>query len=115
MRPRSVLSIVLVCSAFAGLARADDKAKPKPSAARSVSECIDVKTEAIYSGYGYDHHVHLRNGCDKSVRCEVTTSSNPEPTTVTLTKSEEQDVLMFRGSPASEVSATTKCVAADES
>ena len=116
MRLRA-LFIVLACSAVASIASADDSAgkkggtKPKPSP--GVSECVEVRTEAIFSGYGYDHHVILRNGCDKTVRCEVTTNSNPEPTTVTLEKNEQQDIVMFRGSPASEVSATTKCVAVE--
>jgi hypothetical protein len=43
------------------------------------------------------------------VRCEVTTNANPEPTTVTLAKGEHQDIVMFRSSPASEVSANVKC------
>jgi hypothetical protein len=72
-----------------------------------------VRTEALYIAYGYDHHVHLTNGCDKAARCEVTTNSNPQPTTVTLAKGEHQDVVMFRGSPASAVNAKVKCKAAD--
>jgi hypothetical protein len=118
MRLRALIAIALACSAFAATASADGTskkgAKSKPKASQSPSECVAVRTEAIYAAYGYDHHVYLRNGCDKAVRCEVTTNSNPEPTTVTLQKSESQDIVMFRGSPASELSANTKCAALDD-
>lgn len=103
------LLIALVCtSALLSSASADDSEAPtkKPS---DVSKCVKVKTEALYVPYGYDHHVHLTNGCDKAVRCEVTTNANPEPTTATLAKGEHQDIVMFRGSPASAVTANVKC------
>lgn len=112
------LSGALACAAVMSLASASaqskgGKDKPAgPPAKADVSKCVEVRAEAIYGAYGYDHHVYLRNGCDKTVRCEVTTSSNPEVTTVTVAVGETQDVVMFRGSPASEVSATAKCAAA---
>lgn len=109
---RSLLIALLSCFAFAASTRADDSEKPSGSKPTDVSKCVEVRTEALYIVYGYDHHVHLTNGCDKAVRCEVTTNSNPQPTTVTLAKGEHQDVVMFRGSPASAVNAKVKCKAA---
>lgn len=115
MRLRALL-IVLGCAGLVSVASADDGApkKGRKSKPGSVSECVSVETQAIYGAYGYDHHVILHNGCDKTVRCEVTTSSNPDATTVTLVKNQTQDLLMFRASPAREVSANVKCVPADD-
>jgi hypothetical protein len=116
MRLRSSVTVALCSLLFAVVASAQGgskKAKP-PAAKADVSKCVSVRTEAIYGAYGYDHHVHVHNGCDKAVRCEVTTNSNPEVTTVILGKGETQDVVMFRGSPASELSANTKCSAIDD-
>lgn len=114
MRLRSLLLMLLSCTAFAAsAARADDSEKPSGGKSADVSECVAVRTEALFIVYGYDHHVHVTNGCDKAVRCEVTTSSNPDPTTVVLAKGEHQDIVMFRSSPASAVNAKVKCKAAD--
>jgi hypothetical protein len=111
---RSLLALFLSCAALtASTASADDSEKPKSGKPADVSQCVAVRTEALYIVYGYDHHVHVTNGCDKAVRCEVTTSSNPDPTTITLAKGEHQDVVMFRSSPASAVNAKVKCKAAD--
>lgn len=107
-RSRRLLMALIACAALCSGASADDGERPgKPPS--DVSKCVKVRTEALYIAYGYDHHVHLTNGCDKAVRCEVTTSSNPQPTTVTLAAGEHQDIVMFRGSPASEVNANVKC------
>ena len=70
------------------------------------------RTEARYSGYGYDHVVHVTNGCDKAKVCTVTTSSNPEATNVTVEPTKTESVVMFRGSPAREFTATANCNAA---
>lgn len=108
---RALFLALAMCSAFVSLVSADDSEQPGNGKPSDVSKCVAVRTEALYIPYGYDHHVHLTNGCDKAVRCEVTTSSNPEPTTVTLAKGEHQDIVMFRGSPASAVNAKVKCKA----
>lgn len=105
----STLLITSVASAGDG-----DGSKKGGKSKADVSKCVSVRTEAIYGAYGYDHHVHLHNGCDKAVRCEVTTNSNPEVTTVIVGKGEGTDVLMFRGSPASQVTANAKCSAVED-
>ena len=106
---RALFLALAICTAFVSLASADDSEQPKSGKPSDVSQCVNVRTEALYIVYGYDHHVHLTNGCDKAVRCEVTTGANPEPTTVALAKGEHQDIVMFRGSPASVVNAKVKC------
>jgi hypothetical protein len=108
MGPRRLLIALIAYGALTSSASADDSERPGKKAS-DVSKCVKVRTEALYIAYGYDHHVHLTNGCDKAVRCEVTTSANPEPTTATLAAGEHKDIIMFKGSPASEVNAQVKC------
>lgn len=104
----ALVSCLLYTSALTSSASADDSEAPTKKS-NDVSKCVKVRTEALYIPYGYDHHVHLTNGCDKAVRCEVTTNSNAEPTTATVAAGQHQDILMFRGSPASAVTANVKC------
>lgn len=104
---------LLCCAALGSSASADNRDLPKNGKTADVSQCVQVRTEAIYIPYGYDHHVHVTNGCDKAVRCEVTTSATPEATTVTLAPREHKDLVTFRGSPASAVNAKVKCKLAD--
>jgi hypothetical protein len=109
-RLRIAVVSCLVCTwVLASSASADDDGEAPNKKPSDVSKCVKVRTEALYVAYGYDHHVHLTNGCDKAVRCEVTTSSNPEPTTAALAAGEHKDIVMFRGSPASAVNANVKC------
>jgi len=110
---RNLLLAGAACVALTSNAIADDGENPKDSKPGDVSQCVKVRTEALYVAYGYDHHVHVTNGCDKAVRCAVTTSANPDPTTVSLASGEHRDIVMFRGSPASVVNAQVKCKAAD--
>lgn len=107
---RAGLLVGAACLALTSSAAADDDGEtPKESKPADVSKCVKVRTEALYIVYGYDHHVYLTNGCDKAVRCEVTTSANPDATTVSLAAGEQRDIVMFRGSPASVVNAQVKC------
>ena len=121
MRLRSPLIVVLSLLACVAIASADEGSKKgskkvdKPAAAKAdITKCVGVRTEAVPIAYGYEHHVHVHNGCDKAVRCEVTTNSNPEINTITLSAGDNKDVVMSRGSPASEVTAETKCSWVDD-
>jgi hypothetical protein len=86
----------------------DDSERGKPVA----TNCVEVRTEAIFSGYAYNHFVHLANGCDKPMQCVVRTEATPDPTTVNLAKDEKKTVSTFRGSPSAEVKADVKCTPA---
>lgn len=61
--------------------------------------CVDAWGESRYRS-GYDHIVHLRNRCQKTVVCRVSTNVNPEPVEGTVAPGEERELLTFRGSPA---------------
>ena len=71
--------------------------------------CVDVRTEARFRNYGYDHLVTVRNGCDQALTCDVATDVSPEPSRVTVQAHAEVEVLTFRGSPAREFSAKVEC------
>ncbi len=62
--------------------------------------CIEVRGEARYGAQGYDHHVLVRNGCDREARCSVTTDVNPQPAPLTVAPGATGHVVMWRGSPA---------------
>ncbi len=71
--------------------------------------CVQWKSEVRYSGYGYDHLVHLDNQCDHAVTCHVTTDVNPEGVKESLKPKAKATVLTMRGSPAREFKAKVSC------
>ncbi len=80
------------------------KGKPEP-----VSGCVQVRTEASFNGYGYDHWVHLKNACKRAQTCSVKTNVNPEPMSAEVAVGEDKSVLTFMGSPAREFNAEVSC------
>jgi len=75
----------------------------------TAAGCVHWKTEARWSGYAYNHLVHLDSACENAVRCSVTTNVNPDPVTAVLEPGEKETVTTFLGSPASEFSASVTC------
>lgn len=75
--------------------------------------CVAVTAQARYGAYGYDHLVTLSNGCDRHADCTVRTDVNPEPIAVSLSAGQTEEVVTFRGSPASTFRATVRCVLRD--
>lgn len=70
--------------------------------------CIQHRSEVRFAA-GYDHLVHVTNHCEKKAHCQVTTNVNPAATEVTVAPGATETVLTFRGSPASEFTATVRC------
>jgi len=91
---------------LSGPAGASAQAAPPP---RTSPECITARTEARYRNYGYDHLVHLANGCARAAQCAVSTNVNPKAQHVTLAAGEKKTVLTFRGSPARVFKAKVEC------
>jgi hypothetical protein len=75
----------------------------------TAAGCVHWETEARWSGYAYNHLVHLDSGCGETMRCIVTTNVNPDPVTADLDPGEKETVTTFLGSPASEFSASVTC------
>lgn len=71
--------------------------------------CVEAWGQARYGNAGYDHIVHVKNGCQKSVLCRVWTNVNPDPAEITVPSEEEREVLTFRGSLAREFVPHVEC------
>jgi hypothetical protein len=101
-----VLSVLgcLIAMAAAADARNDRVAGP--------AGCVSWSTEAKMDAYGYDHFVHLESKCSVSVDCTITSSTNPAAVRATLAAGAKQRVLIWRGSPASQLTASVTCTAA---
>lgn len=94
-----------------GLAGSPGRAAPpeaKPPAA-AKPECVSVKAQAPYRGYGYDHIVELRNTCAKPAKCQVATDVSPTPVEQSVPAGETREVLTLRGSPASTFVPAVSC------
>jgi len=100
--PRIVVAFGLV--ALVGLAVPAAWATP-------VNQCMTWRTEARYRNYGYDHMVHIHNGCEQRVACRVSTNVNPTETRVTISPGADVTVVTFVGSPSREFTANVTCVA----
>jgi hypothetical protein len=100
LAPYLAALVFLVAPRFAG------SAEPAPT---DTPACVKQRTEARYRNLGYDHLVHLRNGCDARVACRVSTNVNPEPAELTLSPGEERELVTWRGSPAREFTARVSC------
>jgi len=79
--------------------RSPARAEGDARRATSSPACVEAWGESRYR-VGYDHIVHVKNLCEKSVLCAVSTNVNPTPEKVTVPSKEEVEVLTFRGSPA---------------
>jgi len=80
-----------------------------PAAARAPKPCVDVRAEASFASVGYDHLVHLTNGCKKPMACTVKTDVNPDAAQVELEPAEAKTVVTWRGSPAREFKPDVTC------
>lgn len=71
--------------------------------------CVQAWSEARYRNYGYDHIVHLYNGCAAFADCRVSTNVAPKPVRVRLKPAELREVITYRGSPAQEFIPRVEC------
>lgn len=74
-----------------------------------AKECVEVRTEAPYVPFGYNHIVVLKNTCKTAMRCQVKTDVNPQIQIVTLAVGEEKRVTTFVGSPAKTFIPSVSC------
>lgn len=73
-------------------------------------QCLMWRTEARYRNYGYDHLVHIHNGCEQRAECKVSTDVNPVEHRVTIEPGADATVVTFVGSPSSEFTARVACM-----
>jgi hypothetical protein len=75
--------------------------------------CIRVWKEAPYRSLGYDHFVAIHNGCQRALRCTVTTNASPGRYAVSVDPNRTVRVLTFRGAPRRQFAARVQCRAAE--
>src|SRR5690606_40744178 len=69
---------------------------------QEAPECVKVRGEARFQGYGQTHVVIVKNACEEAVRCEVFTDVDPTPRHVMVVQPGKTEELATRqGSPAS--------------
>ncbi|MCA9646247.1 MAG: hypothetical protein KC492_36405 [Myxococcales bacterium] len=83
--------------------------EPAELAKATGQSCVEYTTQVVYRNYGYDHLVQLRSACQKPVTCHVASDSNPSGVDQSLAPGQSESVLLFRGSPASEFTASVSC------
>jgi hypothetical protein len=88
---------------------ASHRAAASASPVDQQARCVIVRTEARYRAYGYDHLVHLKNGCEKAVVCTVSTNVNPKELKASLEAGASTTVITFKGSPARTFQANVSC------
>lgn len=79
-------------------------APPAPAAKGCM---VQYTTESRYRGFGYEHIVHVENGCDVAVACEVHASHARRDVAVPAQR--RRSVVVRQGSPAREFSAAVYC------
>lgn len=100
-----IWTVILTTTLFAaGRGAPEESAKPG-----TQTTCVRWTTEARYSGFGYNHLVHLENQCDQVIKCHVSTDVNQGGVDETLNAKEKKTVLTMRGSPAREFKAQVSC------
>lgn len=107
-----VSAAALLASPLVGLAAPLLPAGPtpaKPLANAAGADCVTYEKDVRYGALGYDHRVMLTSACERSARCAVSASSNPEPQRVSVAAGATDTVLVARGSPAREFTATVRC------
>lgn len=76
---------------------------------QGVTDCIRFWPEARYGALGYNHIVHVQNGCDANAECRVSTDVNPQPVSVQVPGRKQVEVNTFLGSPAREFTPRVEC------
>jgi len=74
-----------------------------------VAVCWSYSQEARPTGYGYRHVVIVRNGCKKTMSCDVSTDVNPDVTNVSVPAGETREVVTFLEAPGAGFTAKVSC------
>ena len=96
-----LLGLLAALIALVGLSQAEPR-QPPPA-------CVQFWGEARYRNYGYDHIVHFANTCHALARCEVSSDFTRTPVHVEIKPGELSEVVLARGSPASEFTPRVTC------
>lgn len=81
-----------------------------PASAREQQvTCVRSWSEVRQANRGYDHVVHLYNGCEVRVRCEVTSDVNPRGVRLVVPVYQHREVVLTRNSSFGEFAASVEC------
>lgn len=77
---------------------------------QSAPDCVKVRGEPRFLGYGQTHVVVVKNTCDRRVGCEVFTDVDPTPRhSIVLSPGSTQEVVTRQGSPSSAFQPGYRC------
>jgi len=85
------------------------RTEPKQAPPGQPPACIQVWPEVRYRNYGYDHIVHVANACGARATCSVSSDVTPNPVRTEINAGERVEVLLARGSPASQFTPRVAC------
>lgn len=88
-------------------AAASGAATPRADASPPI--CVRSWSEVRYGNAGYDHIVHVANGCQATATCDVSSSVSSEPIRVIIQPGGKQEVVTMRGSPARRFTPRVEC------
>lgn len=74
-----------------------------------VPECVTHTKHSSYRGYGYNHSVEVRNGCDAPVECTASSDSAPDPITFTVNGSATVTKVLKVNAPGSAFELRLSC------
>jgi hypothetical protein len=68
--------------------------------AEKTPTCVRSWGQTVATGPGYNHVVHVENGCERPVACVISTDVAPDPIQATVPAKESTELVTFRGSPS---------------
>jgi hypothetical protein len=101
--------VVAAAAAWPGAGRLRADGPHKDETGGGLPKCVEVTPQALNRGYGYDHIVEIKNGCDKPATCVVKTTAITDPVERTVAPGQTERVLMQRGSPSGAFAANVTC------
>lgn len=108
-----IVTLALAAVASTSVALAEDAETPAAlnSGEAGPSGCLSWETRSVFSGVDFDHSISLTSKCAATMRCAIKPTIG-EPLSATVAPNKTEHVLIWRGSPAREVSAEVTCEAA---
>lgn len=103
------LPLLAVLGAASALAAGTAWGQGGGSATGDRPDCVFADGHARYTGFGYQHTVHVENRCTFAVDCHVSTDVSPEVHDVHLAPNGSTDVATFLSSPAAVFVANVVC------
>ena len=101
--------LVAASAPWHGTRSARAEGPSKRESGGDLPTCVVVAPQALNRGYGYDHIVEIKNGCDKPAACIIKTNVLPDPVERTVPPGQTERVLMQRGAPSGAFSPDVAC------